>query len=84
VRLHGAQSWTDVPVRITGGAMQPVVDQYKEALPAGIDFRADVQLPAGYYDMKIEAQDRSGNHAQLVLEPAFAVVAGARERAVGH
>ena len=84
LRLHGAQTWTDVPVRITGGAMQPVVDQFKEALPAGIDFRADAKLSPGYYDMKIEAQDRSGNRAELLLEPAFAVVAAGRGRAVQH
>jgi subtilisin family serine protease len=84
VRPHGSSAWIAAPVRVTGGAMQPVEGKLERRLPLGIEFRADLQLAAGAYDLRIEAEDRTGNRTELVFEPAFAVVQTERRRTVRH
>ena len=84
VRPHGSSAWTAAPVRVTGGAMQAVEGELERRLPLGIEFRADLQLAPGAYDLRIEAEDRTGNRTELVLEPAFAVVQTERRRTVRH
>jgi hypothetical protein len=84
LKAHGSATWTSVPLRIAGGATATATAAFKEALPGGIEFRADIErLLPGYYDLKIESEDRNGNRTELMLEPAFAVSSD-RRRAAGR
>jgi subtilisin family serine protease len=83
IRPHGSTVWTPMSLRMTGGATESVTGKLSQTLPGGIEFRSEAKLPAGYYDVRIQGEDRNGNQTDLTVEPAFAVEAG-RGRAVGQ
>lgn|GEM_PF-728331 len=84
VRPHDSAVWNQMSIRVTGGAMESVTGKLWQTLPGGIEFRSEMKLAAGYYDVKIHGEDRNGNQTELTIEPAFAVDSGTRPHAVRH
>ena len=80
VRPHDSAVWNPVSIHVSGGAMEAVTGKLFPTLPGGIEFRGEMKLPAGYYDVKVQGEDRNGNQTELTIEPAF-LMESSRSRA---
>jgi hypothetical protein len=83
VRPHDSATWNLMSTHVTGGVMETVTGKLSQLLPGGIEFHSEMKLPAGYYDVRVQGEDRNGNQTELTIEPAF-LVESVRSRAVAH
>jgi hypothetical protein len=85
-RAHGTTDWHSLsPVVV---ALDYVTTEDLGHPPSGTLLRADLSgvtaTISGLIDIRLQVQDLTGNAIELLLEPAFAVVAPPRTRAVRH
>jgi hypothetical protein len=86
-RAHGTAEWHSLTPVIEVRDYPSVSLDYGHA-PTGTLFRVDLSpvtnAVVGMIDLRLHAEDPSGNSIELLLEPAFSVGFPGRRRAVGH
>jgi len=85
-RAHGTSDWHSLSTVVV--ARDYGTNAELGHYPTGTLWRADLSrvtaTTSGRIDLRLQVQDPAGNAIELLLEPAFAVVAPTRSRAVRH